>query len=261
MARTDRPPAPTGGPRFRPSCLALAVLLGLQTTSRGQGGPPLLTDDPGTPGDGVWELNLAAAMERVSTETRWEAPLLDLNYGVGERTQLKLEIPWLTLDEDGRELRSGLGNGLIGVKWRFLDQETSGISVSTYPQVEFNTVTSSEQRGLVEDGAQVLLPFEVQRDFGILGVDGEIGYASREGDDGEWIWGLAVGRDVTERLELLAEVHGEGDLELDEGELVGNLGFRWSLGERETVLFSIGRGIRDRDETEWTAYLGVQLVI
>ena len=29
----------------------------------GQGGPPMITDDPGTPGNGKWEINLAIAFE------------------------------------------------------------------------------------------------------------------------------------------------------------------------------------------------------
>jgi hypothetical protein len=247
--------------RLRPTFLALASLLALSTSSRGQGGPPLLTDDPGTPGDGVFEFNLAATYQGSSSATLWEAPLLDLNYGVGERTQLKLEIPWVILDEEDRETRSGLGNGLIGVKWRFLDEAESGVSVSTYPQLEFNTSSSSEREGLVEEGTEFFLPFELERHFGLVGVDGELGYANREGGDDGWVWGLAVGRDMTEELELLAEIHGEGALELDEGEIVGDVGFRWRLGEHETVLFSIGHGLRDRDETEWLGYLGVQFLI
>lgn len=237
------------------------ALFALEATAQGQGGPPLLTDDPGTPGDGAWEVNAAAAMERVSRETLWEAPLLDVNYGVGERIQLKVELPWLVLDEKDEETRSGLGNAVIGVKWRFLDEEQDGFSVSTYPQVGFNTSKSSERHGLVEDGTEVFLPLEIQKDLGIFGVNGEIGLASREGGDEEWIWGLAFGKDVNEALELLAELHGETGLKFDEGEVVYNFGFRWNLGEHQTLLFSIGRGLRDQDEPDLIAYLGVQFVM
>jgi len=48
-----------------------------------QGGPPLLTDDPDTPGPGCWEINLATLMDKASDRRRVELPRLDLNYGVG----------------------------------------------------------------------------------------------------------------------------------------------------------------------------------
>lgn len=226
-----------------------------------QGGPPLLTDDPGTPGDGVWEVNVALTVEKLSDATLWEAPLLDGNYGVGEHVQLKVEFPWLVLDEEGRSARSGLGNTTIGVKWRFLDEEKSGLSVSTYPQVEFNNPTSSDRRGLVETGTELFLPLEVQKDLGPFEVNAEVGFATREGGEDEWVWGIAFGREIAEGLELLAELHGGSDPRLHHGEVVYNVGFRWYFAERMTLLFSAGRRLLpDPDEPALIGYLGIQLM-
>jgi hypothetical protein len=61
--------------------------------SAAQGGPPMITDDPGTPGDGHWEINLAASARHSATTSEGEVPLLDVNYGLGERIQLKYEVP------------------------------------------------------------------------------------------------------------------------------------------------------------------------
>src|SRR5881394_1031998 len=88
-----------------------------------QGGPPLLTDDPGTPGDGKSELNLAFTVEKFRHDTLYEAPLFDFNYGVGERIQLKLELPWLIDHETPGPDASALGNALLGFKYRFLDHD------------------------------------------------------------------------------------------------------------------------------------------
>ena len=83
----------------------------LQTLSVfAQGGPPLITDDPGTPGDGNWEINLAFTAEKRKTERLYESPILHINYGLGERIQLKYEVPWLILDESGKHTKTGLGN-------------------------------------------------------------------------------------------------------------------------------------------------------
>ena len=118
-------------------CLVL-VLSGVTQLVFGQGGPPLITDDPGTPGDGTWEINLAFTAEKTA-EDEWffEAPLLDINYGVGDRVQLKFEIPWVWLHEEGEATRNSLGNSEIGVKWRLFDQETHWFDCNSCSGIAF----------------------------------------------------------------------------------------------------------------------------
>jgi hypothetical protein len=41
------------------SAALAAALAGMPDVLLAQGGPPLVTDDPDTPGDGRWEINLA----------------------------------------------------------------------------------------------------------------------------------------------------------------------------------------------------------
>ena len=89
---------------------------------------------------------------------------LDLNYGLGERIQLKYELPWIFSKEEGEETHNGIGNSVLGVKWRFLDEERQGISMSTYPQVEFNMARSSVDKGLVDKGTKWILPLEVEKE-------------------------------------------------------------------------------------------------
>jgi hypothetical protein len=69
------------------------TLAALSGKAEAQGGPPLVTDDPGTPGPGHWELNAALTVEHDDRESIYEVPLVDLNYGVGDRLQLKVELP------------------------------------------------------------------------------------------------------------------------------------------------------------------------
>jgi len=70
----------------------LIILPGLSTRAvLAQGGPPLITDDPGTPGDGKWEINVAFEAEKRGTQRSYAIPLLDINYGLGDRIQLKYE--------------------------------------------------------------------------------------------------------------------------------------------------------------------------
>jgi hypothetical protein len=91
---------------------------------------------------------VAFTLDRTSLGREFDTPLVDANYGWGERLQLKLEIPWIVEDETVEGRHSGLGNPLLGVKWRFLDEDKAGVAVSTYPQLGFNLVSSSADRGL-----------------------------------------------------------------------------------------------------------------
>ena len=89
----------------------------------GQGGPPLITDDPGTPGAGKWEVIFALTLEKTGQHWLTEVPVIDINYGLGERIQLKYEISGLIADEPGSGPQGGLSNSLVGFKWRFLDED------------------------------------------------------------------------------------------------------------------------------------------
>ena len=72
---------------------ALALGFGYLPSSLAQGGPPMLTDDPGTPGSGVWEINTAYLEQRTTEERVRSFPHVDFNYGLGEHVQLKLRWP------------------------------------------------------------------------------------------------------------------------------------------------------------------------
>src|SRR6266513_671383 len=130
--------------------LAVAFLLSAPAASMTQGGPPLRTDDPGTPGDGNVEINIATTADRRPQERVYETPLLDVNYGLGDRIQVKFEIPWIVRTSETEQTKSGLENSLIGFKWRFLEDKKHGIEMSVYPQCEFNNPNRSADRGLVD---------------------------------------------------------------------------------------------------------------
>ena len=103
--------------------LLLAMLAALSLPAAAQGGPPFITNDPGTPGDGNWEINIMTYSERHPAARIFNAPILDLNYGVGSRIQLTYEVPYLVEGTNGGPTHSGLGKSLPGVKWRFYDSD------------------------------------------------------------------------------------------------------------------------------------------
>jgi hypothetical protein len=240
----------------------LAVTLLACATRPAFAGPPLLTDDPETPGPNQWEINLAVTTEKNRRDWEFEAPLLDLNYGVGERIQLKYEVPCVIVDEHRHGVRGGIGNSLVGVKWRFLDEEKAGVSISTYPQFEFNTLRSSVRHGVAEDGNAYLLPLEIGHDFGVFNMYGECGYTWNERHSDEWFYGVAVERELTETFSLMGELYGIADNSFDDHQLVFNVGFHWKWNEIISLIGSAGHGIHDNrdDRVDLLGYLGVQCV-
>ena len=237
-------------------------LIGSVASARAQGGPPLLTDDPGTPDYQHWEINFAWVTQHSRDGSRsTDLPLLDINYGATERLQIKYEVPWLVANEPGQASRAGLGNSNFGLKWRFFDNAAEGgIAISTFPQLEFNNPTSSRRRGLVDSGSSLLLPVEVQGKLGDLEWNAELGHSFAAQGDDTWIYGLALGRQFNPRLELMVELHGEGHFSRTEDELVANAGARVKLTPHETLLVSAGRSVNNQHGTELTfiGYLGLQ---
>ena len=63
--------------------LLIPVLAAFTSVAFGQGGPPLLTDDPGTPGNRNWEINFASMLVFIREQRYVQAPLLDVNCGLG----------------------------------------------------------------------------------------------------------------------------------------------------------------------------------
>jgi hypothetical protein len=70
----------------------------------------MITDDPGTPGNGHFENNIAIAFERRPHETSLDLPAIDLNYGLGERIQLTLQTAPVLLKRGGSGPIGGLGS-------------------------------------------------------------------------------------------------------------------------------------------------------
>ena len=67
-----------------PSALLIALFMALPAWP--SGGPPMITDDPATPGDGHWEINMASLVNRTSPTSITQLPLIDVNYGLGYLT-------------------------------------------------------------------------------------------------------------------------------------------------------------------------------
>jgi hypothetical protein len=247
-----------------------------------QGGPPFITDDPGTPGNKNWEINFGWIASHNPGQSYYQIPDVDTNYGWGDRIQLKYELPLAAGTNANNSTGVGLGESLIGIKWRPYEHHKAGepksdanmnFSLGTYPQVSINNPTGSAQRGIVEPGPQYYLPMEFTAQLGPLAFDGELGrWIGNRNMPNQWGRGLIIGHEFGERLELYGEVY---DLQAintigaqpKQRSLTADLGGRQTLDRNGhlRLLFMGGRAIQAvtpaNGEPSWIAYLGVQVLI
>jgi len=268
--------------RMRPFLCILILMVMAGAMAHGQGGPPFITDDPGTPGNRHWEINFGWIADHNPGQSYYEIPDVDMNYGWGDKIQLKYELPLAAgTDADGGT-GFGLGESLIGIKVRPYEYHTAGepktdenmlFSLGFYPQVSLNNPTSSARRGIVEPGPQYYFPMEMTGKLGPISVNGEVGrWIGNAHMPDQWGRGLIVGREFNQRTELYGELY---DLQA-----INRIGaqpkqrqFTLDGGGRQTLdrkghlrlLFMGGRGLQavtpTNGEASWIAYLGVQLLL
>jgi hypothetical protein len=245
------------------ACFLLLIVLFWCGRCVAQGGPPLLTDDPGTPGNNNWEINVGVTTERHPDERIFNAPVLDMNYGAGDRIQLNFQIPWIIRGTNDGPTQDGLGNSQAAVKWRFFDDQKHTLAISMYPRLIFNNPNNTVLRGLDTKGTDFLLPFEFTKKVGPLDVNFEAGHWFTQYGPDSWITGLAFGRDVNERLELLGEIYNEHDKGIGDHSTTFDFGGRAKLNSHFVLLFMAGRSFNGpaSGEPQLIGYLGMQFLI
>src|SRR5947208_10537641 len=222
----------------------------------------MITDDPGTPGPGKWENNFAIAFEHRPGETAYDVPAIDLNYGVGEHIQLTLQTGPVLLKRSGHGLIGGLGGTEAALKWRFLDQATSGFDMSMFPRVIFNVTQSSVRRGLSEPGTRFQIPFQLAKKFGPLGLDAEFGPLASTVGRSEFLYGIVGGVEVSKKTSIMAEVHATSRMNFDQQTVTLNVGWRHKISEHCIWIASLGHEVRSPadDQLALVGYCGVQLL-
>jgi hypothetical protein len=147
------------------STILLAVLAAFSTPSLAL--QPLITDDTGTVGAGSNSLEISYNRDRTrigktveedengdlvsvpaETERAYSVPVV-YTRGLTDTLDVYAQIEHVRLrpaDHEGRA--SGLGNTVIGAKWRFFENEDSGTSLAVKPEVLIPVSAQREEDGL-----------------------------------------------------------------------------------------------------------------
>lgn len=244
--------------------LALLALVLSTASLCAQGSPPFYTDDAATVSKSQWELDVGFSMERSREGDRfWQVPSVAFAYGLTDQLELDYSASWLAQRLVGESSKSGLGNSVAGVKWRFFEDQAEGWALSLSPQVEFYHRASSHRRGLVERNTEYLLPVQVQKSFGEIATAFSFGrsfHARDPRDNDSWLAGIAAGREVSESLHAGVEFYGETSRNFGRGWLIFNLGAYYEVNDWLSISASAGRGVVGADRPDYVAFFGVQLL-
>lgn len=230
---------------------------------RAQGGPPYFTNDPGTPGNGNWEINIASMQTITHAAASYQVPQIDLNFGVGDRIQLTYEVPYVLQTNGGKQAQSGWSNAYPGIKWRFLDQGEDGWQLSTFPQVETGASMLAQEKQIASPGPRLLLPLEVAKKLGPIDLDFEAGYYFPKHGPREQILGLVAGHSLTDRFELDTEIYNDRAMGSAPNTTTVDVGGRYKLSRGFIALFMAGRGVGGDPvaRPEFVGYIGIQILL
>jgi hypothetical protein len=228
------------------------------------GSPPMVSDDTGTPGNRNWEINLVFDGDISKHSKSFELPLLDINHGIGDRLQLKYEVPYAVarqteFDENGKRTTkkaSGVASSIAGVKYRFYDNEQSGLSLAVYPQIEFRTPGSKlkgepdegGEGGVAEEGVTFELPILLTKEFKGAAITANLRAEKELGDDHVSITAsFGVGTRLTDKLAVMGEIAGHNLNRADEEHILLSLGFRLKISGKQAIMGSAGHDIQTGD--------------
>lgn len=219
------------------------------------GSPPMTSDDTETPGPGGIELNLVLAAERDGGARSLDAPLIDFNVGIGERLQLKFELPYrFERADDHARTERGFGAPAVGVKYRFFDDEHSAWAI--YPTVEFRTTGALE-----ETPTTLVLPVLYTREFERVALTANLGGEFARGEQPGLFASAGVGTRLNAHNALLVELAARGLEEPDARAVAFNLGLRHQDDPGHAWLFALGTDVLRAQDSHrgYTATVAYQL--
>jgi hypothetical protein len=244
-------------------CAALLSCLFASIAAVGQGGPPYYTNDPGTPGNHNWEINVGYMPFLYTGSSASHTPDLDINFGLGDRIQLTYENAWLRVQDPSSPVKYGLGQSNPGVKWRFYDAGEKGWAISVFPQLFLNNPNDAVRRQITPPSESFLMPAEFTHKLGPFDVDYEFGYQLVHKGPNGWLTGLVVGHDFTHKLEGDLELYNVGTFRPSANQPTIDFGGRYKIHKPIIFLFMAGRSLvpSSRDQSHFIGYFGLQFLL
>ncbi len=242
----------------RARAAALVATLCLALPAAAPAGPPYVTDDPEPVDYQHWEVYLASQVAHDKDGWAGTGPHLEVNYGVLPDVQLHLIAPLVfQLPAEGTG-RYGYGDTEVGVKYRFVYEDTWTPMVGVFPIVLLPS--GDERNGLGTGHVLTFLPLWIQKSVSEWTTYGGGGYWIVPGAANRnfWLTGWQLQRHVTDWAAVGVEVfHTTPQERGGPSETRFNAGLLVDFSERHHLLFSAGRGVQGPNDFQ--GYLAYQL--
>lgn len=223
---------------------------------------PLITEDTGVLDKGQWEVELHGERTREHEDgvrTRRSEFAAQLAYGIHEKAQLGVELPYLREATDG-DVAEGRGDATVSLKWRF--HEKDGLSLVFKPDVLLPI--GRDEVGLGAGRVRWAANLVGGYDTGKLEFLAHLGYTDNRNRIGErrslWHASAAVLYSITDKLRLLADYGRDSKPDPTAGlhgrELV--VGAIYVLSERINLGLGLKTGLNDAADDQ-SVRMGVKL--
>lgn len=232
-----------------------------------QGGPTIGTQRLPSlappPGPQQWSITLSGQYTTRRGETAGALPSAEINYQATPDLLLHFYQPFAFDKLSGGPTHYGPGDTELGVRYRFIQPDDASWrpAVSFYPLINLPTGSKSENLGT--GSTHVFLPLWVAKTFGDWTPYGGGGYWINPGTNNKnwWFFDGGVERRLTPSFAVSGEVFHATSSKVGLKDTTGvNFGGTYDLTVNHHLLFSVGTGIQNHDDTNrFSAFAGYQL--
>jgi hypothetical protein len=247
--------------RFFCSIASIFAVLALSATCFAY--RPFITEDAGVAGKGVVQLEASWDYMNWKGGDVDNAFLLVPIYGVTERLEMSLEIPYLLHNPDTGRNVDGIGDMNVVGKYLIFEEKDMWPAFAFKGAIKTDSGPSSKGLGtgdldysLVAVASKTLGPFTLHTMFGYTFV----------GDDGDpdirdmYLYGFAADYAMTETFHLVSEIAGNRNPDRTAGNdpITGLIGAYYKISEKVTVDGGMRFGFNDA-APQFNSTLGVTL--
>ena len=250
-----------------------SLLLVLMAVSAGvcrAQGPPYQTDDPVPVDYGHYEFYVFGAADGTPVEMDSNGPAFEFNWGAAPRVQIHAILPWGEVAPSNNAIYAPAGTGPsafgltdaeLGVKLALIKESKYVPQIGTFTM--FELPTGNYDKGLGVGKVWYRMPLWLQKNFGKWLLDGGAGetvVSQKDYHDFPY-GGFLVKRELSERLELGAEVFSHGGEGVatpqTQASTMVDVGgyYHFKRNPNEQFLFCYGHSIAG--QTENYAYVGM----
>ena len=244
---------------FRKILLSACLVL---TSGFAQAVPPLVTDDAEVAEKDVFEIYAGYDYQSAGGSITRQIPTVELDYGILDRVEMTLEIPYLSVDG-----ATGLGDIAFAVKWIGLEETKTRPAIAL--NFEWKLGNGSVARGLGTGrfDYEFLIPvqktwgrFTAMVNFGLDFIGDPRIDGVTEPRNNVWFVGFAQRYKINDKTRLLSEIYVQrADEPGQPNQFAANVGLERELTHHLALQMSIGKSLRESNEggPDLHVYLGL----